>query len=255
MLRDNELQLGFSPEDTTKALQVLSKLIPYVIPENLVLVGGLARTHHLLRRGVSFLQRPFNDLDLMIKDSTDLNPSVTDEFLIAHYHLRRYPHYHLPKNTSFFTELVDPQTRVVIDVFDYYHNPVYPEEVQVSGLTLKVRSAEDQLTKTAYDLMKITKGNNLYPKEFDSADQLLQIVDLEKADAIWRMKYASLYPFPLAEAIHRAKEEATRHPERVFEFHNRRIKPFVCLECTEVPGFSIAPKEDIIKVLGYAYKI
>lgn len=247
MTRDNELQLGFSSEDTQKALQVLSKLIPYVVPENLVLVGGLARRYHLLRSDVSFPQRPFNDLDLMIKDRTDLNPSVTDKFLIAHYHL--------PRNTSFFAQLVDPQTKVAIDVFDYYHSPVDPEEVQVNGLALKIRSAEDQLTKTAYDLMKITKGNNLYPKEFDSADQLLQMVDLEKADAIWRMKYASLYPFPLAEAIHRAKEEATRHPERVFEFHNRRTEPFVCLECTEVPGFPIAPKEEVIKTLGYAYKI
>lgn len=247
MIEDNELQLGFSSEDTQKTLQVLSRLIPYVVPENLVLVGGLARRYHLLRNGVSFPQRPFNDLDVMIRDRTDLNPSVTDEFLIAHYHL--------PRNTSFFAELVDPQTKVTIDVFDYYHRPVDPEEIQIMGLTLKIRSTEDQLTKTAYDIMKITKGNNLYPKQFDSADQLLQVVDLEKAEAIWRMKYSSLYPFPLAEAIHRAKEEATRHPERVFEFHNRRTEPFVCLECTEAPGFPITTPEEIIRTLGYMYRI
>ncbi len=247
MIRDNELQLGFSSEDAQKALQVLARFIPYVIPEDIVLVGGLARRHHLLRNGISLPQRPFNDLDLMIKDRSDLNPSVTDKFLIAHYHL--------PVSTSFYTELVDPEAKVTIDVFDYYYSPVDPEEVQVNGLTLKIRSAEDQLTKTAYDLMKITKGRNLYPKEFDSADQLLQIVDLERTDAIWRTKYASLYPFSLAEAINHAKEEAMRHPERVFDFHNRRTEPFVCLECTEIPGFPIAPKEEVIKTLGYVHKI
>lgn len=246
MIRDSELNLGFSDQDTQKILGVLSRFIPHVVQENLVIVGGIAKRHHLIRHGIPYPQRPFNDLDFMIRDKSEMKPSIAREFLITHYHL--------PRNTSFFAGLVDPQTRVTIDVFDYYHPPIDPEEVQIDGFQLKIRGAEDQLTKTVYDLMKITKEHTLSPKEFDSADQLLQVVDLEKAGRIWRMKYIFLYPFSITEAIQRAKDERDKYPERVFEFPSRITEPYNCLECTEVPGFSLTPKEEIIKLLGYVDK-
>ncbi|OGE27663.1 hypothetical protein A3B42_02405 [Candidatus Daviesbacteria bacterium RIFCSPLOWO2_01_FULL_38_10] len=246
MFRDNELNLGFSEQDTQKVLGVLSRLIPHVVQENLVIVGGITRRHHLMRHGIPYPQRPFNDLDFMIRDRSEMKPSITSEFLLAHYHL--------PRDTSFFAGLVDPQTKVTIDVFDYYHAPIDLEEVEIGGFQLKIRGSEDQLTKTVYDLMKITKGYPLNPKEFDSADQLLEIVDLEKTERIWRMKYTFLYPFSIMEAIQRAKDERRRYPERVFEFPSRTTEPFNCLECTEVPGFTLTPKKEIIKLLGYVDK-
>lgn len=245
MFRDNELNLGFSDQDTQKVLGILSRFIPHVVQENFVIVGGIARRHHLMRHGIPFPPRPFNDLDFKIRDRSEMRPSVTSEFLIAHYHL--------PRNTAFFAELVDPQTKVTIDVFDYYHPPIDPEEVQIAGFQLKIRGAEDQLTKTVYDLMKITKGRALSPKEFDSADQLLEIVDLEKTEKIWRMNFASLYPFSIMEAIQRAKDERRKYPERVFEFPSRTTEPYSCLECTEMPGFPLTPMEDIIRILGYIH--
>lgn len=246
MFRDNELNLGFSEQDTQKVLGVLERFIPHFDQENLVIVGGAARRHHLIKYDIPYPQRPFNDLDFMIRDRFEMKPSITTEFLIAHYHL--------PRNTSFFAGLVDPQTKVTIDVFDYYHAPVDPEKVQIGGFQLKIRGAEDQLTKAVYDLMKITKGHTVSPKEFDSTDQLLQVVDLEKAGRIWRIKYTSLYPFSIMEAIQRAKDERRKYPEHVFEFPTRTTEPYNCLECTMVPGFTLTPKEEIIKVLGYVDK-
>lgn len=245
MFRDNEL-LGFSDQETQEALGVLSRFVPHVIQENLVIVGGIARRHHLMKHGILYPQRPFNDLDFMVKDASEMRPSITSEFLIAHYHL--------PRNSSFFAGLVDPQTKVTIDVFDYYHAPIDPEEVQIAGFKLKIRGAEDQLTKAVYDLMKITKGRTLSPKEFDSVDQLLEVVDLGKTERIWKMKYTFLYPFSIMEAIQQARDERRKYPERVFEFPIRTTEPYDCLECTEVPGYELTPKEEIIKVLGYVDK-
>lgn len=246
MFRNNELNLGFSEQDTQKVLGVISRFVPHVVQENLVIVGGLARRHHLIKHGIPYPQRPFNDLDFMIRDRLKMKPSIANEFLIAHYHL--------PSNSSFFAGLVDPQTKVTIDVFDYYHAPVDPEDVQIGGFQLKIRGAEDQLTKAVYDLMKITKGQTLSPKEFDSAEQLLEIADLEKAGRIWRMKYASLYPFSIMEAIQKAKDERRKYPERVFEFPTRTTELYDCLECTNLSDFSLTPKKEIIKVLGYVDK-
>lgn len=243
MLRDNELHLGFSEQETQTAVGVLTKFISHVATENLVIVGGLARRHHLTRYGIDYPQRPFNDLDFMLGDRSDMRPSITTEFLIAHYHL--------PRGTSFFAGLVDPQTKVTIDVFDNFHAAIDPEEVQIAGFQFKIRSAEDQLTKAVYDLMKITRGHSVGPKEFDSADQLLEIVDLEKTERIWKMKYTPLYPFSLMEAIGQAKDARGKNPQSVFEFPLRTTEPYDCLECTEEPGFALTPKEEIIRVLGY----
>lgn len=97
MSRENELNLGFSDQETQKALGVLSRFITHVVQENLVIVGGIARRHHLIKHGVPYTQRPFNDLDFMVRDRSEMRSSVTSEFLIAHYHL--------PRNTSFFCRL------------------------------------------------------------------------------------------------------------------------------------------------------
>ncbi len=246
MLRGNELNLGFSDQETQQAVGVISRFIPHVVLENVVIVGGIARRHHLMRYGITFPQRPFNDLDFMIRDRSEMRPSITNEFLIAHYHL--------PKDTSFFAGLVDPQTKVTIDVFDYYHAPIDPETVHLAGLQLKVRGAEDQLSKTVYDLMKITKGHTISPKEFASADQLLQVVDLERTEEIWRMKYARLYSFSLMDAIQQAREEGNKKPGLVFENPIRTTEPYDCLDCTEEPGYKLTPKKVIINVLGYVDK-
>lgn len=241
-----EIDLGFSSQDTEKAVGVLSKFMTHVTPENVVIVGGIARRFHLMRHGVPFPQRPFNDLDFMVKDRHEMRPSITTDFMIAHYHP--------PRGTSFFAGLVEPDTKVTIDVFDYFHAPVEPEQVRLGGYDLKIRSAEDQLTKAAYDLVKITKGHTLSPKEFDSADQLMEIVDLAKTEEIWDMKYKGLYAFPLTEALRRAKEEREQHPERVFENPIRTTEPYDCGECVEEPGYLLSSKADIIKILGYIDK-
>ena len=68
MLRDNELNLGFSDQDTQKILRVLARFIPSIVQENLVIVGGIARRHHLIRHGIPYPKRPFNDLDFLIEE-------------------------------------------------------------------------------------------------------------------------------------------------------------------------------------------
>lgn len=239
---ETELALGFAHQEEEKALGVLTKILPHLAPENIVIVGGLAMRHHWINHELPYQQRPFNDLDLMIKDKSEMHPSITDEFLVYHYHP--------PRNTSFFAGLVDPETKVQIDIFDYFHPPVEPVTVQVAGFQLQLRGIEDQLTKTVYDLMKIIKGQKLSPKQFTAAKLLMLIADMEKAEQIWSNKYAIKYPFSLQEAMKKVEEEAEIHPENVLENPGRRAV-YVCSECEETPGFPLAPMEEIYTLLGF----
>lgn len=239
---ENELAMGYSDEDKQKALRILTKVLPHVARENLVIVGGLAMRHHWIRHGIDYPKRPFNDLDLMIKDQAELKPSITEDFHIYHYHP--------PRGTSFYAGLIDRETKVKVDIFDYFHPPINPEVVQVAGVTLRIRGAEDQLTKTVYDLMKITDGQSLGPKQFVSAALLLQVVNLEEAEQIWKMKYFAKYPFSLQDALSVAENERIKHPERVFEHSHRRMV-YVCSGCEEISGFPITPMDQVYSLLGY----
>ncbi|MBI2020682.1 hypothetical protein HYS94_04680 [Candidatus Daviesbacteria bacterium] len=243
MRAENELILGFNEAENQKAVEVLGRLIPHFSQNNLVIVGGLAIRHHLLSREVSYPQRSFNDLDLKIKDPTEIKPSICDEFWIYHYHPLR--------DSSFYIVLADPQTKIKIDIFDYNSPPLETEVVQIAGYSLQVRGLEDQFIKTLFDLMRITGRHRTDPKQFSDAILLMQIADLEKAQRFWTEKYAHIYPFTVQEAISQAEEARLKYPDRVFEHPYRRSAPYICEECQEVPGFPITPMQTIFDLLGY----
>lgn len=239
MERVNELQLGFSEEENQRAIGVIDRLLPHLVLDNFVIVGGLAMRHHLLERGVPYPKRPFNDLDVMIKDMSEMRPSVTQDFLLHHNH---QPTYRL---------LIDTQASVQVDVFDYKHPPVDPVSVQVGNYTVRIRSAEDQFAKAVYDLIKICNGENIPPKQAVSVDLLREISDPEKAEYIWNTRYSTIYPFSIVEAIEKARREIDNFPERVFEHPSRRPEPYLCTECVEEPGFPITPMETVYQLRGY----
>lgn len=240
---ETRLMLGYSDQDNKKALGIITKLLPHLAQDGVVIVGGLARRHHLLRHGLAVPARPFNDLDVMIRDSGEMNPSITNDFIIAHYHP--------PGERGFYAGLIDPQTKIKVDVFDYRHTPVDPETVEVADIHLRVRGIEDQLTHHVYEILKFLSGKSVSPKQFDAISQLMQIADLEKARQIWERKYADKFPFSLEDAIQQVEIERERHPERVFEHPGRKFEAYSCPECVQVLNYPIAPMEEVIKVLGY----
>lgn len=237
------LALGYSERDNLKALAVIAKILPHFSQADPVIVGGLARRHHLLRRGKTFPERPFNDLDIMVDDESKVKPSILNDFLITHYHPAG--------KRSFYTGLIDRQTNVTVDLFDSRHAPIDPETVLVGGVKLKVRGIEDQLTHHIYDLLRFMDGQTASPKQFDSITQLTEIANLSKAEEIWTLKYAERFPFSLQTGVQMIEEERARHPERIFEHPERKSEAYACPECVHSPNFPLSPAEEIIRRLGY----
>lgn len=243
MNRETQLILGFTEPENQKAVNVLQRLLPHFSQDNLTIVGGLAIRHHLLSRDIGYPSRPLNDLDLKIKNSTEMKASIADEFLIYHYHP--------PRDNNFYIVLVDPQTITKIDVFDYDQPPIDPVRVEVAGFRVFMRSVEDQFTKTVFDLMRITERHRTDPKQFLDARLLMQIVNLEKAQQIWAERYSSKYPISITDAIEKAEEGRLNYPDRVFEHPYRRSKPYNCADCEEISDFPITPMDRIYNILGY----
>lgn len=220
----------------------LQKILPHMKKEQFLVVGGLAIRYHLNQHGVTYPLREFNDLDLKAFSIDVIKPSVQKDFLIYHYHPL--------KNGSFFVALVDPGTKIKVDIFD---TTIKHEEYTVLPFhewKLKIVAIEDQLVKTVYDIGRISEESKVDPKQFSDTDLLLKIANIEKAQKIWGERNYKNYPSSINEAIERAKQIAKEHPEWLKEKPFRRPEPYVCPSCENTSDFKVTPMEEVYKVLG-----
>lgn len=145
MGRKQDLIIGFSGEEKERITTHLERLFPYLKPNGFVIVGGLAIRYHLLSHGIPYPPRPFNDLDIIVRDSNVVSPSVSNDFLVYHYHPKDY-----------FLALVDPISRTKVDIFSYNPKPQETVKVPFENREVDIRSIEDQLVKTILDMQRIS---------------------------------------------------------------------------------------------------
>lgn len=239
-MSDRELIIGFEDEDKQRVIDHLTRLLPYLKPDDFVLVGGLAIRHHLITHGINYPRRPFNDLDIIVRTADTVSPLVCDKFLVYHYH---------PDDN--FLALVDPVSRVKTDVFSYYPSPHDVVKILLCGQEVNIISAEDQLVKTVLDIQKVSSGIKVDPKQFEDARFLMKIADIDKADSYWRENNFSNCPSSLIDAFNMADAIAKKHPEYLQEKPFRKSAPYNCEHCKNVNGFFVSPMDQVYQILGY----
>ena len=243
MEKSYQLITGFSVSDAKRIKTHLTKLLPYINTKKMAIVGGLAIRFHLTKAGISYPVRPFNDLDLMVQDVSDVSSDVSEEFLVYHYHP--------PKDGSFYIVLVDPVSKTKVDIFNW--DPPLEESIIVdfNRYKLKMRGAEDQLVKTVYDIQRISAEKKVDPKQFLDASLLIEIANLTLADKILRKRNYSDYPNSVMAAYERAAIIAKKHPKWLKKFPFKKPKLYRCLDCRSTKKFKITPMRQIYEILGY----
>lgn len=171
-----------------------------------------------------------------------VHPDIKDDFLTYHFH---------QKDESFYFAFVDEETKIKVDIFDYQQPPDSVLEVPFKDGFVKVKSAEDQLAKTVYDIQRISENAKVDPKQFLDANLLFQIADIEKADVQWKKIRKPEHPESIADAIGRAESIKQEHPEWVLEKPFRKPAPYTCLDCVSNEDFPLDPMARIYKALGY----
>src|SRR5262245_54799390 len=89
----------------------LGRLLPHVKRDGVAITGGVAMQFALTGLGRQALRNGIADLDLVAASIEVISPSVVEEFLLSHYHVVR------PGVPKFMIQLVDPVSRLRIDVF------------------------------------------------------------------------------------------------------------------------------------------
>ncbi len=234
---------AFSKEDAGKVERFLDKLLPYLDPQNTSVVGGFAIRYHLTIAGKDLSLRSFNDLDLIARSTKAVDAKIQEGFLVYHYHP-------LAEGSSYLA-LVDPDTRIKIDIFPYDPAPDKVDFVDFKGKPVALVSPEDQLIKTVLDTLKVKSGLVVDPKQFKDAEMLFEIVDKVKAAEWWRVRGYSQYPQDLQEAFYLAKQISRENPQLLKENPFKRPQPYNCSECRSDNMFKLTPMEQVYRVLGY----
>lgn len=240
MGKERDLVIGFFGEEKERIVTHLQRLLPYLKSGEYVIVGGLAIRYHLLSHGINYPQRPFNDLDIIVKNRDVVSSSVSKDFLIYHYHPKDY-----------FLALADPISRTKVDVFSYYPAPRQTIKVAFEDREVDLVSVEDQLVKTVLDIQRISEEAKVDPKQFSDTRLLMQIADMETANKLWQTNKFEKWPSTITEAVERAEKIAQTHPEWMQEKPFRKPKPYFCSSCQSTNGFEIVPMDEVYKVLEY----
>ena len=97
----------------TSVQTCLARLTPHLDPGRVALTGGVAVELHLgaAGRGDPGAEHRSGDVDLVAEAVDAVVPTVVEEFLVSHFHLPQ------PGYAKFLVQLVDPVSRLRIDIF------------------------------------------------------------------------------------------------------------------------------------------
>ena len=105
------MMLPFSRIEVARLGGCLDRLTPHLQMNRIALTGGVGIQIGLAALGHPDVRHRVADLDLVATSLDAVSSSVVDRFLVSHYHGVR------PGVPKFMIQLVDPESRIRIDVF------------------------------------------------------------------------------------------------------------------------------------------
>jgi hypothetical protein len=200
----------------------LRRLMPHVDAARIALTGGVAiGVHREVTRGDRTRAVAAEDLDFIADDVSAVRQTATGQFLVSHFHLPQ------PGYTKFFVQLVDPTTRLRLDIFpDALRALSRASLVDVSGVPLRVVGANDLLDHKLALLSRASASSPIEEKHYADAKCLGAMCGHEVS------------PLPAS------------HLSRTVFSHDLEQS---CVRChvSQNSAFPLAPKRAIFDILGY----
>jgi hypothetical protein len=196
----------------------LRRLLPHVDTGLIALTGSVA-----IELQVEIAPRCIaaEDIDFVANDAEAVRETVTSDFLVSHFHLPQ------PGYPKFLIQLVDPATRLRLDIFPDALGALNRTHVlDVAGVPLRVLKAQDILDHKLGLLSKASLANPVDEKHYVDAKRLGTICGRE---------------VPLLLASHLAGTVYSQ---------DTKAKCPRC-EVSQCAGFPLAPKSAILDILGY----
>jgi hypothetical protein len=214
---------GFSAQEMTRLTDCLGRLLPHVGRPDIAITGGVAMQVGMAGQGRPGTRSDITDLDLVAASIEVVRPSVVRAFLVSHYHVVR------PGVPKFMIQLVDPLTRVRVDVFpDLAGSIADAREIRIGEYSIRVLPLERILEHKLLTLSRASRLAPIDPKHVRDAQLLGDLLGA---------------PVP-------AIDQEAVAPD---EYGTGDLACGRC-ELSNHPDWPLAPKEQVFDVLGWKGK-
>jgi len=206
-------------DDLFRLDETLARLVPYLKATPFALTGGIAVEYHFILAKRTPSREHIGDLDLVVGRLDALDPAVTSEFLVSHFHVPG------PDGKA-LVQLVDPRTRLRIDLFPDTEGAIeHATRLAIGRTGLLILSTRSILEAKLRLIRKSTPASPVDPKHWHDAKALAEI---------GRIAIPPLRP-ALAPQTY-STDLASR-----------------CTRCerSRAAAFPLAPKSEILELLGY----
>jgi len=213
---------ALSSADTDRLSGCLDRLIPHAQMDHLAMTGSVAMQLGLAVLGQQGPRKEIADLDLVAACIGAVRPGVVEQFLVSHYHVVQ------PGVPKFMIQLVDPKSRVRIDVFpDLVGSLTDARPIDVGTHAVLVLPLERIFEHKVLTLSRASLSAPIDPKHVRDAHLLGEILDrrppLVRPEALATDVYA---------------DETDSFCERC--------------ELSRHPNWPLAPKDHIFELLGWS---
>lgn len=234
-----------TPEESSRCQHALTKLAGQM-REPPLLTGGLAIRWHLLTHGVRLQRRPFNDIDVVIDDESQLRESLSQHFQIAHYHPTR-------GRGKILMQLADEETRSRLDLVTPYSRSLTDRArtLTMAETSFGVVAAEDLVARLLCILSRLVQGQPVAPKYYEAFQRLVGLADLDSVAAIWHEYKDEWHPGDLFVAMTRVHQAVAENAHLLQPEVSSQAVDQICPWCRDSNVFPLAPAVRIHEIWGY----
>ena len=238
-------EIFLASEDTAKCLGSISKLTRH-LREPVVITGGIAAGWHLLRNGALRKKRHLNDIDIVVGGLSSLYASLSEDFLIVHFHPLR-------ERGKILIQLVDEEHGLRIDVFTSGSKLLTTRltDFAIGEVSCRFVSAEDLLAKLLSSIHPAMRGETVEQKYVEDFHLLSTVADLDTMREVWQeyRKEGECLEFEkAAEAVQRS---IIANPGLLQASSYSQDVNQSCAWCCESEMFPLAARSRIYAILGY----
>jgi hypothetical protein len=137
----------------------LVRLLPNLSLDDVAVTGGVAIQIGMAQLGHEGLRKTVADLDIVARSLEAVSSNVAQAFLVSHYHVVQ------PGVPKFMVQLVEPVTRIRVDIFpDLVGSLARSRWVKIGDRLARTLALEDILEHKLLTISKASPANPVDPK-------------------------------------------------------------------------------------------
>jgi hypothetical protein len=230
--------------DSARVARTFQKLAVHDI-SRLVLTGGIAIELHILRRGGQAAIRRLHDIDFLTESFASIPGALGAKLQLCHVHPSD-----LPGKNIF--QAVDPETDVRIDVFRACGSELERTlPVTIAGCAFQMASLQDIVARHARLKWDLMENKPVAPKYARDFLRLLDYVEADEVDSVWREHRKPQCPDTFADAAQQLRRVIASRSELLIPPAYSTDVNEVCKRCEGAKAFPLADRGQILTILGY----